>query len=346
MARILYGVAGEGSGHSSRAKEVITHLLGLGHEIKIVSYDRGYENLKQYFPVEEIFGLRFDYKNNKVRVLPTIIKNAFQLPAAKKSLDKVLRLIKEFKPQIVISDFEPLSCLAANLTGRPLISIDNQHRLTNARITYPKKYEKDAALAKAVTRLLIFNTKACLVISFDKPKTLNKKTFVFPPILRREVLEVKASEGDYILVYVTAPSKNLVKILEKINKKFVCYGFDKNEINGNIVFKKASQEEFLRNLAGCEAVVANAGFTLISEALFLRKPYLAWPVAGQFEQILNACFIDKAGYGLHADDLNQENIEIFLSKLEPYKKNLQQYKKEDNHKLFAKLDQLIRQYGK
>jgi uncharacterized protein (TIGR00661 family) len=346
MARILYGVAGEGSGHSSRAKEVITHLLAKGHEVKIVSYDRGYQNLKQHFSVEEIFGLSFDYKNNKVRVLPTIIKNAWQMPAAKKSLDKVLRLIKEFKPQIVISDFEPLSCLAANLNGLPLISIDNQHRLTNAKIEYPKQYETDAALARAVTRLLIFNTKACLIISFDKPKTLNKKTFIFPPILRNEVLKAKSSDGDYILVYVTTPSKSLVKILEKINKKFVCYGFDKNEKQGNVTFKKASQEEFLKDLAGCEAIVANAGFTLISEALFLRKPYLAWPVAGQFEQILNACFIDNSGYGLHADNLSEENIRKFLGKLDQYKKEMQHYKKEDNHKIFAKLDQLIRQYAK
>jgi len=346
MARILYGVAGEGSGHSSRAKEVITHLLGLSHEVKIVSYDRGYKNLKQHFQVEEIFGLSFDYKNNKVQILPTIFKNALQLPAAKKSLDKVLRLIKEFKPQIVISDFEPLSCLAANLTGLPLISIDNQHRLTNAKIEYPKQYETDAALAKAVTRLLIFNTKACLVISFDEPKVLNKKTFIFPPILRREILVAKSSGGDYILVYVTTPSKNLVEVLEKIDKKFVCYGFNKNERHGNIVFKKAGQKEFLQDLVGCEAIVANAGFTLISEALFLRKPYLAWPVAGQFEQILNACFIAKAGYGLHADNLSEDNIKKFLGKLDQYKKKIQHYKKEDNHKIFAKLDRLIRQYAK
>ncbi|MEK7511613.1 MAG: glycosyltransferase family protein, partial [Patescibacteria group bacterium] len=93
-------------------------------------------------------------------------------------------------------------------------------------------------------------------------------------------------------------------------------------------------------------VIANAGFTLISEALFLRKPYLAWPVAGQFEQILNACFIDKAGYGLHADELNEENIKKFLSNLKEYQQKIKYYKKEDNRKLFAKLDQLIRQYAR
>ena len=45
MARIVYGVSGEGSGHSSRASEIIPFLLDSGHEVKVVSYNRGYNNL-------------------------------------------------------------------------------------------------------------------------------------------------------------------------------------------------------------------------------------------------------------------------------------------------------------
>ena len=33
MSKIVYGVSGEGSGHSSRASEIIPFLLELGHEI-------------------------------------------------------------------------------------------------------------------------------------------------------------------------------------------------------------------------------------------------------------------------------------------------------------------------
>ena len=51
MAKIVYGVAGEGSGHSSRAREMITHLAQIGHAVRVVSYDRGYNNLKDDFDV-------------------------------------------------------------------------------------------------------------------------------------------------------------------------------------------------------------------------------------------------------------------------------------------------------
>jgi hypothetical protein len=46
MAKIVYGVSGEGPGHSSRAREMLTHLQQLGHIVKVVSYDRGYTYLK------------------------------------------------------------------------------------------------------------------------------------------------------------------------------------------------------------------------------------------------------------------------------------------------------------
>src|SRR5580765_3249416 len=51
MANILYGVNGEGSGHSSRAREVIAYLEEVGHRVHVASFDRGYGNLKDDFDV-------------------------------------------------------------------------------------------------------------------------------------------------------------------------------------------------------------------------------------------------------------------------------------------------------
>ena len=41
MAKIVYGISGCGSGHSSRAREIMSHLQEQGHQIFGVSYDRG-----------------------------------------------------------------------------------------------------------------------------------------------------------------------------------------------------------------------------------------------------------------------------------------------------------------
>src|SRR5947209_9517231 len=100
-------------------------------------------------------------------------------------------------------------------------------------------------------------------------------------------------------------------------------------------------EGFLRDLAGASAVIANAGFSLVSEALHLGKPYLAIPVQHQFEQTLNAYYVDKMGYGAFWEDLSKEKIESFLFNLPLYAENLKSYPRAGNQALLAKLDQLI-----
>jgi UDP:flavonoid glycosyltransferase YjiC (YdhE family) len=59
MANILYGVNGEGAGHSTRSREVLAHLLEQGHTLHVASFDRGLQNLKEKFEVAEIFGFHF-----------------------------------------------------------------------------------------------------------------------------------------------------------------------------------------------------------------------------------------------------------------------------------------------
>lgn len=345
MAKILYGVAGEGSGHSSRAKEIINHLLENGHQVKIVSSDRGYVNLGKYFDVEKIFGLKFVFKNNRVQNIPTAVKNLFNSPDALKSIQKVLNIIDKEGIQMVFSDFEPISGVAANIRKLPLISIDNQHRIINAEVEYPKEYTKEAMAAKAVVNMVIFNSKACLVSTFFDAKTTNSKTFFFPPILREEVLKVSPQTKDYILVYISSKSETFLDVLKDIDKKFIIYGLDKEDQDGNVTFKKASQEEFLKDLANCDAVMANSGFTLITEALHLGKPYLAIPIKGQFEQVLNAYYLEKLGYGKYWDEINKEKIEAFLYNIEKYRNNLSGYKKENNSRIFRKINELVKEYS-
>jgi hypothetical protein len=51
------------------------------------------------------------------------------------------------------------------------------------------------------------------------------------------------------------------------------------------------------DLAAARAVVCTAGFTLLSEALYLGKPVLALPNRGFFEQALNALYLRRSGRG-------------------------------------------------
>lgn len=91
-------------------------------------------------------------------------------------------------------------------------------------------------------------------------------------------------------------------------------------------------------------MVANAGFSLVSEALHLGKPYLAVPVKSQFEQTFNAYYLDKMGYGAYWEDLNKERVESFLFNLPVFRENLARYPRRGNTELFEKLDALISEF--
>jgi len=342
MANILYGVNGEGSGHSSRAREVIAHLEARGHRVHVASFDRGYQNLKNDFDVTEIDGLRLAYVHNRVRYGKTVLRNLLHLPKTGRTVRSLSRKAEGWNLDLVITDFEPITCHLGRKLGLPIIAIDNQHLLTDAEITYPREYRREAAATKLVTRLMTPRADAYLVISFFTAKMKRKKTtFLFPPILRQEVLKAPVTEGESVLVYVTSGAAELAELLKSVRGRFLCYGFGREGGDQNLEFCKPGLDSFLRDLSNCKAVIANAGFSLISEALYLGKPYLAWPVKRQFEQIFNAYYIGRMGYGAYWDDLNKERVESFLFNLETYREQLRTYARADNSDLFAKLDELI-----
>ncbi len=341
MANILYGVNGEGAGHSTRSKEVIRHLLHRGHAVHVASFDRGLRNLSADFEVTEIYGLRLAYVQNQVRYRKTVFRNMLSVPSAARSLRKLRRLARHWKIDLVVTDFEPLSYHVGHHEGLPVISIDNQHALTHARIEYPRQYRRDALAARLVARAMVPHADEALITTFFPVQLKHKRAYAMPPILRQEVLDIQPRQGSYALVYVTSPADELAALLKRIRYPFICYGFNREGTDGNLTFKKPGMAAFLADLAGCGAVIANSGFSLTCEALHLGKPYLAIPVRHQFEQLLNACNIARLGYGAHWDELNQERIESFLFNVERFRENLRNYPRQDNSALFAKLDELI-----
>ncbi len=346
MANILYGVNGEGAGHSTRSREVLTHLVGQGHKVQVASFDRGLQNLRDSFNVTEIYGFRFAYVNNRVRYKRTIAQNLFTAPKAARSIRELMRLTDEWQTQVVITDFEPLTCHVAHRKRLPVITIDNQHCLTNTEVAIPREFRRDAAAAKLVCRLMTPRADASLVTSFFFPKVKKAKTFLFPPILREQILRAKPTEGEAILVYVTSPAPALAKTLSSVRADFIAYGFGRDGREGNITYKKPSMEGFLADLIAAKAIIANAGFSLVTEALHLGKPYLAVPVAHQFEQTFNAYWLARMEYGAWWEELNKERIEAFLYNLPHYREKLRAYPRAGNEALFEKLDALIAQYSR
>jgi len=96
MAKIIYGVAGEGFGHSSRSHLIGQRLLDAGHDVMFVGSKKSLVYLKQYFPerVREIFGLSFAYINGRIDKSETLKRNLLNLPEGNKQNDELFWSLK------------------------------------------------------------------------------------------------------------------------------------------------------------------------------------------------------------------------------------------------------------
>lgn len=343
MSRIIYGLSGQGFGHSARGHEMLTHLKKKGHELLVLTYAQALGVMAPDFPTLEIPGLGLNYQNNKVDYLRTLYDNAAMLIKSGKRWPGLLRKIKRFKADLVISDYEPLSAAFAHLERLPLISFDNQHQLTNTAISVPEKYRSDLLAAKLVTKSFVWGADHYLVTTFFKTRITKPDTFLFPPVVRRQVTRLKPAVKDFILVYQNSDFDYILPELKKLAPQtFIVYSGRPGETkDGNLVMKHHDPARFLHDLKNCRGIIATAGLSLISEALFLDKPYFALPVAKQVEQAINAIYLKKLGFGEWAETFTAARGRRFISRLEQYRRALKKNPKKSTAELFKKLDSLI-----
>ena len=327
MAKILYGLCGEGLGHASRSKILINHLKNK-HDIRIVAGGKAFSYMsKEFDDVYEIESPHFVYKGNEVKLFLTILRMVFQtFIKSPSSFLKVRRIIKEFKPDILITDAEPISFSASFFSSIKRVSIDNPQALLYRR--YKIKFGEYFAWFALfiVVKLSVFGADKYLIYDFSDEQIDNPKVMVLKPLIQEGILKQKPTYGNHVFVYQTSISTEFITgILKKIDETFIIYGFNKELVDENLIFKRFNEDDFYHDIASAKAVVANGGFTVLSEALYLKKPIFSLPIRHQFEQVINGQFIEKLGAGVYKMDFCKEDLEDFLQNLNFYKKNLKSY---------------------
>ena len=217
MARILYGVAGEGMGHAIRSKPIIEYLIKKGHKVKVLSGDRPYNFLKKHFKdVDEIFSLLMTYKKNTVSNSRTLWMNIKRLPQFNKAMLRIRRIFKQFRPELVITDCEPFSPRIAKLKRIPVISIDNPSISTRTKVETAKKYRSLKLMNNSIIRGLTAGANHFIITTFFYPEKKKRRTYLVPLIIRDEIQKLKPKKGKYILVYQTSQSnEDLIPTLKR-----------------------------------------------------------------------------------------------------------------------------------
>ena len=343
--RILYGVAGEGMGHATRSHAFLADLVG-EHDVLIVASGRAHDYLAARFPqVREILGFSLAYGDNVIRRWDTVTQN---LRGAVSGWPSQIRayyeIASDFEPEVVVSDFEAFVLTVASRRRVPAISVDNIMMLDRCVHDAGLIGDDilDFELARQIARAKAPGLYWAVVPTFFRPPLRRPNTTLVAPVLREAVLAAVAEQGEHLLVYQTAQgSETLVGALHETGLPCRVYGvrrdLEEDLRDGELVFRPFSETVFLDDLRTAAAVIAGGGFSLLSECVYLHKPVLSIPVTGQFEQVLNARYLQKLGYGEYAEAPTPQAIGAFLGNLPAHRAALAGYRQHGNDEALAAL---------
>ena len=350
--RILYGVVGEGMGHAIRSKVVIDHLIRTeGHEVEVVVSGRAHEVLSDYFPeVHRIWGLSMTFEDSRFKVWRSLLDNLTEAldSGLPENIRQYFEITEDFRPHCVISDFESWSYLFGIRHALPVMCIDNIQMVARCHHDrdFVRRYRKEYELQKSFVKGKTPGSGHYYIPTFFHPEIRKRRTTLVPPVLRREILNAETSQGEHILIYQTSTSsEDLPEVLAQVDQPFVVYGYRRDieaeVVEGNVTYRPFSETGFVDDLASARAVIANGGFTLMGETVHLRKPMLCIPLVSQFEQLLNAHYLEQLGYGFSMDRLDVQTIRYFLDNIDAYREKLEGYDAQDNGVLFGLLDERL-----
>ena len=338
-------------GHAVRSRVVLEHLLSRGHEIEIMASGRAADFLAARFKgVRRIHGFHIIYGENQMRLAATVGSNLVSTAAGlPRNVSAYFDLIRRFSPELVLSDFDSWTYLYGKAHGLPVISVDNNQIINRGR--HPSEvvagHEMDYQLARAFVGAKLPFCLHYVITTFFHPELRKPQTTLVPPILRPEILSAPSTRGDHLLVYQTAEGNTgLARTLAATGMECRIYGMrrgiQEEQIEGNLRYRPFDEATFISDLATARAAICGGGFTVLGEAVYLRKPTLSVPVRGQFEQVLNARWLERLGYGRHAESLQDPAVvHRFLDVVPDCEKALSAYQQNGNERLYSVVDNLL-----
>ncbi|CAF1113690.1 unnamed protein product [Rotaria sp. Silwood1] len=370
--RILYGIVGEGMGHATRSKVTLEILLKEQHHVKVVVSNRAYkflhDNFSNRFPncneagegeaaidIIEIEGLTMQYVNNVFDEKASVLHTMQRMPdMLSKNLDAYYENLVSWMPQAVISDFDSFAYIFAKIHGLPILSIDNQHVVQ--RCVIPEEARESNPIAfytyKCFVKAKLSRCDYYIITGFFTPEIRDKykdNTIVVPPILRQTILDAKplpVEHCEHFLVYQSSKSDtSLISILQGFGEKCIVYGFGREEKVDNLEFKGFSEQGFVDDLACAKGVIANGGLSLMNEAVSLQRPFFSVPVENQYEQVLNAWYLEKLGYGVFADKIELEPLRQWAQNISHYAKALSNYHHDSNMLLYKSVKRALQEFN-
>ena len=284
MKKILYALNGTGSGHITRARELIPYLKK-EYEVDILISGCNYIINTKLDIKYRFKGFTFVINDNgKVSYL----KSFFYNNIIRFVIDLFRFNIKKY--DLVISDFEPVSAWSSKLRGVKCIQLSHQASFLSEKTPRPEKKDKLAEF------FMNWYSPCEEYIGFHF-KEYGKN--ILGPLLRSKIINAEPKVDDYYVVYLW--NYNINYILEVVSKldeyHFKIFDFntkEKQNIN-NCEILPTGDDTFFNAILNCKGVICGAGFELPAEVLYLKKRLYVIPIGNQYEQACNAEALIRIG---------------------------------------------------
>lgn len=316
--KVLFIIQGEGRGHLTQALSLRQKLTDEGHQVVGVLVGKSPARRLPDFFSEKINAPVYSFespnflpsaKNKQVHIGKSIAYNLLRLHTYLGSIHYINRMIKETEADVVVNFYELLTGLTY-LLCRPkaiMVCIAHQYLFLHPDFTFPKLNRLSLASLKFFTRITAIGATKKLALSFRKMREAPAENIVVvPPLLRKEVLEMTPSNGDYLHGYLL--NSGFSEEIQAWHKRHPStglhiFGDKKNvaaeiKVDSNLFFHQLNDTLFVQYMAGAKAYATTAGFESVCEAMYLGKPVLMVPT--HIEQACNAYDASHAGAGVVA----------------------------------------------
>ena len=320
--KIMIFICGEGLGHTSRCLALGKELLAAGHEIKFGAYGYSKDLVeKTGYTAQEIPSeIKLVGKAGGLDLTGSIeatLKSAQLLGGP-----KILKLVRDFKPDVVVSDSYYLGTLAALALKLPVYLIINQSNMEEFFKNRGVPIRIIGELTKKFYKEIFEKTDKIIIPDYPLPYTVCRKNLNFAPKLREKLfysgplVREKYEEVDSIPL----EKPHVVSLIggfgyrEPIFRKVLTTAMLDPGINYTLISgpsldpsklgeipKNVQLLRFVEDtypyIRSSDAVIAPGGHSTIMEALSFGVPILSFPDEGHSEQENNAAVIEEEGYG-------------------------------------------------
>ncbi|VFJ15201.1 UDP-N-acetylglucosamine--N-acetylmuramyl-(Pentapeptide) pyrophosphoryl-undecaprenol N-acetylglucosamine transferase [Candidatus Nitrosocosmicus franklandus] len=364
VQRVYLAPYGVGLGHASRLILLAESLNRLSIRFHFSSFGEASHYIKgQGFecnlvpPVEFHWGKdgEFSVKNNINKIPQWLVNLPWQI-------NKEIKYLKKFNPQVVVSDSRLSPLIASNILQIPRILVINQIKLLltprlrefkAAKIFETCNAELMGGLWNIADRILVPDLPPPYTISeenINSVKSVRKKIeyigFTTPRVelsqthinkVRRD-LKLDSTKP-VIFVHISGPQDTRLPIINALirilkNQRVFQIIISEGKANGSVQPRKISENIWYYEWCPCrdeiflisDILIIRGGHTAISQAIQFGKPFISLPIESHGEQLSNAEKIVKLGIGCKID-AKSINDEVLFNTLTELFSNLK-YKEE------------------